>query len=507
MRVRRFALSSLALLSLVAFGVPAASAAGGSASAPSTSRDLLAKWGVGNTEAALPPTAANPVTTAMWRSANPDIILAVNSLNNGKGFPLRAIMPGETVMLTALWGSLAANAGAQPVPTNPTWTVFPATATINTEVKVSSVDPGSGPPNHILSDPVEFTAQTPGEYVVQATWGSFKSVPLVLDVGVARMSQAAAPTDPAYAGVIPVAFSLLSADAKASLLPVGSARAPLHQVEGDSIAHLFVGRPVGGWLPVCGEAPASWLDPAWPDAIQVNLWHSGKPLKSYLLPLTHGVFSDVVAVPFRGDVLVTFTPAFYGWRASSTSTERETILLNVPSAAVLPVHLQASALLDFNNPVLCPALDVAATLWRNAPDPQSGIQAISNWAGAYVSGNLPIIVSHPGFSTASQVYRTGMGLYQDNPDFLVALLRGIGVPSQIVQGYVSDQWSPSGSPTTDSELLGFWAQSDLPAAEMPLDIAMSGRNLLNQYYVTNAYTWPTLWFTGTHSGGRPTSAQ
>lgn len=100
-----------------------------------------------------------------------------------------------------------------------------------------------------------------------------------------------------------------------------------------------------------------------------------------------------------------------------------------------------------------------------------------------------------------------MGLYQDGPDFLVALLCGVGVPSQIVQGYVGGQWSPSEPPTTNSELLGFWAHSDLLGAEMPLDIAMSGRNLLDQYYVTNAYTWPTLWFTGTHSGGRPTSAQ
>ena len=451
------------------------------ATSPAT---LLASWGIQqNATTAAPEVPVDPETSQMWSDASPDLVISASVA----GSPSMAdVLPGQVVTLVASWSSPDPQALGRL--SQPTWVVSGQGASVAPTPGRQGYVLGTAAPGQATSTTFAFSATQSGEYVVQAQWDGVDSVPLVLTVGLQQL-QGQVPVASSAAGVLGVAENLLKADPAAP--PLGGAN------QGE-IPDLFVGTPVQGWIPVSGTVPASWLGPNAPEDVEVALT-SAAQVKTYVLPLDGaGDFSGVVASPYAGAVEVSLSPAAFGLGAAASSSVAPCVVqIEVPQAADLPEELQASAILDFNDAGLAEAMGTAAALWQNAPDPRSGLEAISNWISSTIIYDYPRLHGTDiAWATATQVYAAQTGICQDYSDLLVSLLRVLGVPSQVVQGYVSGTWVSSwGQSATPNHA---WVEAEIGGEQVILDPTWNGSDAAQDNFLTNAYAAQTSWYQATH---------
>ncbi|MCY0878093.1 MAG: transglutaminase domain-containing protein [Firmicutes bacterium] len=479
--------------------------------------DLLRAWGILSSHPLPVPLAVgHPANQAFpvsdwWAGANAALTLEAYALTGSLG----ALQPGQPVMLEAIWThpDKLAKLGA----TEPTWSVNSPDATIGSNLSGLSFGvPATAPAGTVDSGTVTFTASRPGIYAVRAEWDGVDSEPLVLTVGFSRLPRPPRfpRVDPSNAGVATVSAAELHRDpadtaALKALYISSHVRWPA----------LWIGDPVDGWIPVSGEVPRTWLNPNWSHTLTVILEHTlhgESATVSYVLPVNaKGAFSGVIASPWAGNVSMFFQPSAYSTSLAGVLAAEKMSPTYVwsPVAVAQGVPLQgtlvATAALNYNDARFAGAIKTAAILWDNAPDPETGLMAISNWFATHIAYNYPEYEDKSWLvgATASETYAAHLGVCQDYAEVLAAVYRALGLSSNVIDGVVSDAWQPgwtSGIVRALSQegLTHAWVEVyGVGGASFVTDPTWDGGsppNLADARYLTNNYSGDTVIFRGTH---------
>ena len=482
-------------------------------SGSSGSNALLTAWGITGSSAPTPPSQLTALpnqatsASAWWSNANPSLI--INALTPSG--PINQSQPGDTIQLIAEWAHGASTPNGQPTwqVDSPDGFISPATGSYSYQT------PEPSPGNDVVSQAVDFTASQPGIYVVQATWDGVASIPLVIPVGAGQLASPAFSPDAAAAGVLPVPASSLTADAEDS-----AAVQQGQEYSGLTMPSIWIGQPIDGWIPVAGQIPSSWMVAGYSQSVQIQLSSgsgSSSAWKSYVLPVdANGRFSGIVASPYAGQVQLELTPANLTTNLAifPQATANQPYWwtdIDVSASVALNLSETASAALDYTNPSFAAALQTAATLWANAPDPESGLAAISNWVATHVAYDYNELTAldngeAQAVGTASEVYQTETGVCQDYADLLAAMYRGLGIPAVVEQGVASNtavtDWTSALVNQLEATDGHAWVVvngiGSTPWITDPTWDGGSPASLSQAQYLTNAYTLDTPWFQVSH---------
>ncbi|MCY0899635.1 MAG: transglutaminase-like domain-containing protein [Firmicutes bacterium] len=487
------------------------------ASAIAPTAPLLRGWGItalGPTPVALSVghlvNQASPIPS-WWANADPDLTIEAYTPSG----TIAQLQPGQSVILGAIW--TRPSVGAAAGQSEPRWTVNSPDATLTVESGYASFPvQKTAPPGTVDSATVLFSASRPGIYAIRAQWDGRYSVPLVLTVGFSELPRPRVMPRVAAnnAGVATVAANLLHRD-PVDMNAVQTA-ASVNRIKWPS---LWIGQPVDGWIPITGQVPRTWLNPAWSHTVTVILSHptaSHDNVATYVLPLNaNGTVSGVVASPWAGNISLMFQPSAYATTLKGVqSAERLANVdvwtqLTVNRPASLASDLVATASLDYNDTRFLGAIRTAATLWYNAPDRETAAVAISNWVATHIAYNYPEYDDKAWVigATASQTAVAQLGVCQDYAEVLAALYRALGLPTAIADGVVSYVWEPGWTPNTVRTLtreglthawVEVWALGPTPLVTDPTWDGGSPASLLGARYLTNNYTTVTTIYRGTH---------
>ena len=484
-------------------------------------KQILAAWHVGQSTALrLPLQAAKRGNQAAparswWTRANSSLTVQAFDLHG----PIGDLKPRQGVVIDAIWTQPDKRAAAGS--SSPVWRVNSPDAKV-TSAQFALQTPSIGPlPRRSAISPwFHFTASKPGVYVVQASWDGTWSVPLVITVGASQLpSMPSIPSIPAQdAGVAPVAASALALDqTDTGLLWAANAAHP------GLMRQMWVGQPVDGWLPLVGQVPRAWVRPGWAHAVSITLFNlvNGTNI-NYLLPIdSAGRFSGIVAIPYRGRVMLEVGPATDTASAAAVlSASRaqygETWGGVIQSARTVTVNpeLAAVASVDYQLPGFHGAVAEAARLWYNSPDPETGAVAISNWVATHIAYNYVedrritgTVDRWPVGATVGETWQAHSGVCENYAQVLTAMLRGLGIPAILQDGEVSSGWVSVWT-TLKVETLHEDKQNHAwvvvkgvaqkPIVTDPTWDGGSPPRLSEAYFLTNNFTTATRLFLATH---------
>lgn len=424
---------------------------------PRAAASILKSWHVGSQPPiGLPDQSRHLLNRAAsaavwWADASPALTLQALDRRG----PIGGVRPRQSLMFNAVWtqSQTAVRQGAS----QPVWFVDSADASVTSTGNEYSVQAGSSlPPGTTISRWVTFRASRPGVYVIQARWAGVDSVPLVITVGASALPpMPKIPTmPPQVAGVEPLAPSVLALDRtdRAAIAAGDAARPKL-------MRQMWIGTPVDGWIPIAGQVPDRWLVPGWSRSVTLTLFNSlnGNSI-TYLLPVNAaGNFSGIVASPYSGRVLLQVGPSNDTATAAAVPGAAQAALsatwgttVDCHRAVSLKPELTALASVDYQLPRFQGAVREAAALWYNAPDPESGAIAISNWVATHIAYNyqedkqLTGSAAHwPIGATVSETWNARSGVCENYAQVLTAMLRALGVRSILEDGQASAGWVSS----------------------------------------------------------------
>lgn len=456
---RYWTAASLLALSLAAVSVPGMSYSSGTVASTSLNgflhganqalptAQILKAWHVGPLAAVTPAAQAKRLVNralparTWWADASPALTLQSVALNG----TIAHLQTWQQLAIDAIWTN--PNPAARSGNSEPVWHVDSPDVLLTPGGFQSLSLAATLPKNVAKSQWILFQASKPGVYVVQARWNHTNSVPLVITVGESRLPKMAPlpSLPPQDSGVATVAESQLTLDRPDTEL--------MHQANAGRpglMRHIWVGRPVRGWLPLAGQVPARWLKPGWDRSVTITLTsQTSGDTTTYLLPVNaEGAFSGIVASPYHGPVMLIVGPGNYTATASavySASAANAAAnwggIIEVPQAATINPQLTALASVDYELPGFRRALEQAATLWYNAPDPESGTMAISNWVATHIAYNYQedrqisgAVDRWPVGATVDETWQTKSGVCENYAQVLVAMLRALGVPAVVEDG-------------------------------------------------------------------------
>ena len=485
---------------------------------------LLSSWGIGDpTSVSVLSQSSNLSNQASsaagwWSNANP--ALTIQAYDSSSTMP--QLEPNQEVVLQAAWTSpdeAASNGTSQP-----TWAVDSPDASVTQSNYTWNALPNPAPPETVASNVMSFTASEPGVYVIQAQWDGTDSVPLVITVGESQLATPNVGTmPPQIAGVATVNTAALQVD------PTDSAAVQSgNQSNPGILPNIWIGMPVHGWIPLSGQIPATWINPAWSQTVTVVLTNANNSNSvNYLLPIdANGNFSGVVASPFKGHVQVEIEPSSYTATDANVPVANQAqndslwnTYLDVNQSVSLPAHLAALANVDYLRPNFASAIDQAATLWYNSPDPVSGAIAISNWVATNIAYNYnedTQITSNPDTwqvgATASQTWQAQSGVCENYSQVLVAMDRALGIPADIEYGVASSSWITNWTPSLVSQLnndgwahawVAIYGLTPQPLMTDPTWNGGSPSSVSQANYLCSQYTTSTTLYQGSHDASGP----
>jgi transglutaminase-like putative cysteine protease len=353
--------------------------------------------------------------SAYWRRAGKDIYIQAYSFpfykTKTSGPPLLQVEPGDPIYLSVA-------SSKKDIGPTLKWFVNSPYATIETDSNhVFYLE------NHRMGIGV-FNATKPGIYTVQAEFGGDYSEPLVLLVGLDKLtaSRNLAVSGKTY-GIQPLPKKLPSVSSRTEN---GITYRPYH--------------PINGWLPVSGYVKGA-------DSVVVYMW-SGKVDWCYRLPVHNGYFSGLVRIPFTSQkVWVRLCTQFnecltkYGYAAIGATYY---VSNSVPISRFDKARL-ASAMMDVN--MRPDFAREASILVENSPTTKTGIVAISNFVAEKVQYDMPEYLSGKiQWHDSATVWTKPLGVCQDIAGLAATMMKSIGIPAETLVGaapkgnYENHEW-------------------------------------------------------------------
>lgn len=265
---------------------------------------------------------------------------------------------------------------------------------------------------------VKFIARKPGIYTVQDDWAGVYSMPMVVVVGFNQL--------PFHPMRIPVSKTGIQS------LPDNDSGLSAQTIT-DSVYNPDIIQD--GWLPVVGVAPKGSSSIV-VDLIDVN---DNVHEWQYQLPVNRNRrYGALVRIPFAGRIEVDIYPnemqgLNYQIQSDiSINPVTSYIVNNLASTTEQQREIFASSFLNYNmNTALVQA---AETLYENSPSKKTAIEAISNFASERTILDLPEYLDSFWFQNAGGVWNTQIGTFGDTVHLTAAMLRAVGIPTEIVQG-------------------------------------------------------------------------
>lgn len=275
---------------------------------------------------------------------------------------------------------------------------------------------------------VKFTAKKPGIYTVQAEWGGTYSIPMVVVVGFNQL-----PYHPMNIPITETGIQPLPKDY------VGSHTQTVTDYTYNT------GDVKDGWLPVAGATPIGTSSVI----IDLKDENNSNLEWQYQLPVDQkGNYGASVRVPFEGSIEVNIYPNgiqqlnYMFQSGTAPSSISSYVVNNTVSTTEQQRDLFASSFLNYNmNAALVQA---AETLYENAPSQQTAVEAISNFVSEKISTDWPEYLDSFWFENASGVWDMQIGTFGDIVHLTAAMLRAVGLPTEIVQGTVTPNFLISG---------------------------------------------------------------
>lgn len=372
--------------------------------------------------------------SAYWQRESSDFYVSVqtndpNTNNAGTGAPsLLTVEPNQTVYLFA-W----LNSGN--LDNQTTWQVNSPDATITPSNSQWTL-------GNQTTEEASFTATQPGIYTVQAEDQGQYSVPLVITVGMDKLSSTPFANTGASTGIEPLPNNL-----------------PTTASQTYSNVTYTPYQPVNGWIPVSGSTTLQI------NHITVILQDSSGDMWNYELPVQNGQFSGLVRSPFQGSVEVVLFPNYFQTMTSTADVNQgysyPLSYYSVNVTAIPPdsntLALYASAHRNYNmSPNFANTADL---LLENSPSIDTAIQAISNYTTESIIYNLnsnqldPTKTYFPYYvwQDTLTAWNTHSGVCEDYSSLAAALLQSVGIPAQTVGGYAGNWTSLPASDTNPAD--------------------------------------------------------
>lgn len=384
---------------------------------------------------------------AYWkRSASDLYIYAMSydpSLDSQGTHPIMTAEPGQTIYLLAYSNKSDVNQAQ--------WDVNSPYGAVTAVSSNSSFSIGT----HQATE-YKFVAQKPGIYTLQANANGEYSVPLVLTVGLDKLTGTPISTTPNQSGIVPLPTNLPSEPWSAGAWP--SAPLPTNAVTGAQDLAGAIGTVLykefpaqNGWIPVYGKVTT----PGTKEMVVDFSNDSGSQEQNYTLPVnSDGTFGALLEVPISGSVNVAFVSDFLKELSLQNMQgfyQNVYSLTNAASTLTQQAQgLLASATMDYN---LNPAMNqVASVLMENSPSLDAGIAAVANYVGDKVKYDWPGYQAGDNtWQDSNLVWSNNSGVCQDIAELSASMLKSVGVPTLTVVGT-----APKGQQTDDHEWIRVW---------------------------------------------------
>jgi|GEM_PF-2161010 len=174
---------------------------------------------------------------------------------------------------------------------------------------------------------------------------------------------------------------------------------------------------------------------------------SGNPNQwNYAVPvLSSGTFADVLQIPFSADVYeVQAAPPLTTAQTSLNymfATKQQTVSSQFTMTfqgqdSNQQLGMLASAWADWTDPAI---QALASQITKGISSPLAQAQAVYNWEGQHIGYNGALLANGGyGWSTTQETLSSGIGICVDYANVADALMRSLGVPTQMVVGYANN---------------------------------------------------------------------
>ncbi|MHB1684206.1 MAG: transglutaminase domain-containing protein [Bacilli bacterium] len=174
---------------------------------------------------------------------------------------------------------------------------------------------------------------------------------------------------------------------------------------------------------------------------------SGNPNQwNYAVPVSSsGTFADVLQIPFSADVYeVQAAPPLTTAQTSLNymfATKQQTVSSQFTMTfqgqdSNQQLGMLASAWADWTDPAI---QALASQITKGISSPLAQAQAVYNWEGQHIGYNGALLANGGyGWSTTQETFSSGIGICVDYANVADALMRSLGIPTQMVVGYANN---------------------------------------------------------------------
>lgn len=155
---------------------------------------------------------------------------------------------------------------------------------------------------------------------------------------------------------------------------------------------------------------------------------------AYSVPVVGGQFAVSVVLPYRGtDDVIVGLPSISSSLGVQSGYAQTRAQNNQPTLSAQQMALLQSWAVNYNESTAVQHL--AQSVTAGSTSPYQTMQRVSDWVSAHVAYNWNVLRNgQVVWQQASQVYERRTGVCQDESFLAAAMLRSLGIPTQVVAG-------------------------------------------------------------------------
>lgn len=189
-------------------------------------------------------------------------------------------------------------------------------------------------------------------------------------------------------------------------------------------------------IPISGTVDQGYTGDVVVQVADMSQNNSSTPAWSYSVPVKNGKFSATILLPFHGlnsvDVGVPQAVNGANWTLNNNFVYAD-FTNNSPSLSRQQMDLLQSWLVNYNESQ--PLQLEAAAITRNAVTTDQKIRDVSNWVSEHIAYNWPSYwANNEPWQQTSQTFLSRIGVCEDESALAAAMLRSIGIPTELVDG-------------------------------------------------------------------------